>query len=188
MKHNLFRILVSTSLFVNIGAMYIWGQWFLQTYVVHRQIQEFGGEVQRQISATGFHVVYVDKEYCIARKDDGAWFFRFSSSDDVIAFAAKKDSQAATARGQTQYMLSANRFFAGWKRVADTCEDVVVQYNDNPKFTDRLGVGEMKTEGRDALLFWTDQAIRDAKRVDLDQSEKGPLQKSRKRLLSDEEE
>lgn len=163
MKRNLFRILVSASLFVNAGALYIWGQWFLQTYVVHRQMQEFGGDVQEQISATGFHVVYVDKEYCIARKDDGTWFFRFSSSDEVVSFAATKDSNAAPEHKRMQYMLSAHRFFVGWKRTADTCEDVVVQYNDNHKLTDRLGVGEMKAADRDALLFWTDQTTRGAK-------------------------
>ena len=177
------------SVFVNIGAMYVWGQWFLQAYVVHRQIQEFGGEVQKRISATGFRVIYSDKEYCIARKEDGAWFFRFAnSSDEVVSLAAMKDSNEAAVSSQMQYMLSAHRFFVGWKRVSDMCEDVVVQYNDSSKFTDRSGAGKMRAESRDALLFWTDQASRDAKRVDPDQSEKGLLQKNRKCLLSDEEE
>lgn len=42
------------------------------------------------------------------------------------------------------------------------CEDVVLQYNDTCKFTDRQGVGEMMSECRDDRLFWTDRATRDA--------------------------
>lgn len=176
MKSNLLRILVAISLFVNIGAVYIWGQWFLQTYVVHRQMREFGEEVQGQISATGFHVVYADKEYCIARRNDGSCFFRFKSSDEIVAVAAMKDNGETASHSRTRYLLSAHKFFVGWKRSTDTCEDVIVQYNDNRKFTDRLGIGEMTAESRDECLFWTDRATRDAERNASSQAGKGSLQ------------
>ena len=164
MKSNLFMVFTALSLLVNIGAAYIWCQWFLQTYVVHDQIRKFGEEVQGQISATGFHVVYADKDYSIARKDDGAWFFHSRSADEVVAFAAmkEKDNNMGTAHNRMQYLLSAHKFFAGWKRGSDMCEDVVLQYNDTCKFTDRQGVGEMMSECRDDRLFWTDRATLDA--------------------------
>lgn len=164
MKGNLIRISTALSLFANIGAAYIWFQWFLQTYVVHDQIRRFGEEVQGQISATGFHVVYADKDYSIARKDDGAWFFHFRSADEVVAFAAmkEKDNNKGAAHNRMQYLLSAHKFFVGWKRGTGMCEDVVLQYNDNCKFTDRQGVGEIVSECRDDRLFWTDRATHDA--------------------------
>ena len=176
MKSNLFRILVVISLFVNIGAVYIWGQWFLQTYVVHSQIREFGEEVQGQISATGFHVVYADTEYCIARKNDGSWFFCFKASDETVAVATMKDNGETALHSRTQYLLSAHKFFVGWKRGSDICEDIALQYNDNCKFTDRLGVGEMMAERRDDRLFWTDRATHKTESDDSLRTGTSPLQ------------